>query len=69
LPKLKEFQEGDLDFVKDKGKNEVIDKETGKLYTSSEKPIVTPPQEADPVDDATVKEETTDGLEKPATGN
>jgi len=69
LPKLKEFQEGDLDFVKDKGKNEVIDTETGKLYTGSEKPIVAPPQEADPVSDTTVKEETTDGLEKSATGN
>jgi segregation and condensation protein B len=63
LPKLKEFQEADLDFVKDKGKNQVIDTETGKLYTSSEKPIVTP------VPEATDKEETTDGLEKSATGN
>lgn len=64
LPKLKEFQEADLDFVKDKGKNEVVDTETGKLYTSSEKPIV-----ETPVPEATAKEETTDGLEKSATGN
>jgi segregation and condensation protein B len=87
LPKLKEFQEADLDFVKDKGKNEVIDKETGKLYTSSEKPIVeapdAAPQEAvqqaepqpesepkpEPVPETAAKEETTDGLEKSATGN
>ena len=64
LPKLKEFQEADLDFVRDKGKNEVIDTETGKLYSSSEKPVV----EA-PVPENTAKEETTDGLEKSATGN
>lgn len=31
LPNLKEFQESDLDFVKDARKAEVIDKDTGKL--------------------------------------
>ena len=31
LPKLKEFQENDLDFVKDAQKSEVIDTGTGKL--------------------------------------
>lgn len=31
LPKLKEFQESDLDFVKDKEKHEVVNTETGKL--------------------------------------
>ena len=67
LPKLKEFQEADLDFVKDKGRNEVIDTTTGKLYTTSEKPIVAAPEA--PVPEATAKEETTDGLEKSATGN
>jgi segregation and condensation protein B len=62
LPKLKEFQEADLDFVKDKGRSEVIDTGTGKLYTTSEKPIVEIPE-------ATVNKETTDGFEKSATGN
>jgi segregation and condensation protein B len=71
LPKLKEFQEADLDFVKDKGKNEVIDTGTGKLYTSSEKPVVETPDTAPeaPVPEVTAKEETTDGLEKSAAGN
>jgi segregation and condensation protein B len=32
LPKLKEFQESDLDFVRDKNKAEVIDTSTGKLH-------------------------------------
>lgn len=31
LPKLKEFQESDLDFVREKAKAEIINKETGKL--------------------------------------
>ena len=31
LPKLKEFQESDLDFVKEEAKAQVINKETGKL--------------------------------------
>jgi len=31
LPNLKEFQESDLDFVKEYGKTEVVDVETGKL--------------------------------------
>jgi chromosome segregation and condensation protein ScpB len=33
LPKLKEFQEGDLDFVKNEQKSQVIDTETGELKT------------------------------------
>lgn len=32
LPKLKEFQESDLDFVKSEEVTQVIDKETGKMY-------------------------------------
>jgi segregation and condensation protein B len=56
LPKLKEFQEADLDFVKDKEKAEVIDTETGKL------------QQAAPENNV-VKEETTDGIKEPAAGN
>jgi segregation and condensation protein B len=31
LPKLKEFQENDLDFVKEKERHEVVDTETGNL--------------------------------------
>lgn len=34
LPKLKEFQEADLDFVKEQQKSQVIDTETGKLSTA-----------------------------------
>jgi segregation and condensation protein B len=34
LPKLKEFQESDLDFVKEAGKREAINTETGKLEPS-----------------------------------
>ena len=62
LPKLKEFQEADLDFVRDKEKSEIIDTKTGKLQADA----------AGVEDEAagtTVKEETTDGLEKSATGN
>lgn len=33
LPKLKEFQEGDLDFIREKAKAEVIDTQTGRLET------------------------------------
>ena len=33
LPKLKEFQEGDLDFVKEQQKAQVIDTKTGELST------------------------------------
>jgi segregation and condensation protein B len=33
LPKLKEFQEGDLDFVKNEQKSQAIDTETGELKT------------------------------------
>lgn len=35
LPKLKEFQESDLDFVQEQEKAQVIDTETGKLRTLS----------------------------------
>lgn len=41
LPKLKEFQESDLDFVKEQAKHDVIDTGTGKLSTvekTGEKP-------------------------------
>ena len=33
LPKLKEFQDSDLDFVKEKERHEVVNAETGKLQT------------------------------------
>lgn len=79
LPKLKEFQEADLDFVKDKNRNEVIDTTTGKLYAGGEKPVVETAEETapeagaerpeSPVPDTTAKEETTDGVEKSAPGN
>ncbi len=36
LPKLKEFQESDLDFVKEKEKHDVVNTETGKLQTNEE---------------------------------
>ncbi|MDD5428258.1 MAG: SMC-Scp complex subunit ScpB [Candidatus Omnitrophica bacterium] len=35
LPKLREFQESDLDFVKEKDKHEVVNVETGKLENSN----------------------------------
>ena len=35
LPKLKEFQENDLDFVKEKEKHDVVNTETGKLQGES----------------------------------
>jgi segregation and condensation protein B len=35
LPKLKEFQESDLDFVKEKDKHEVINTETGQLQNQA----------------------------------
>ncbi len=44
LPKLKEFKESDLDFVREEEKHEVIDTESGKLIskeTASQGPIVT----------------------------
>lgn len=34
LPKLKEFQESDLDFVREKARAEIINKETGKLESA-----------------------------------
>jgi hypothetical protein len=33
LPKLKEFQESDLDFVKEQQKSQVVDTQTGELKT------------------------------------
>jgi len=33
LPKLKEFQESDLDFIKEQQKSQAIDKQTGELKT------------------------------------
>lgn len=36
LPKLKEFKENDLDFVKEKEKAEIINTETGKLVGTEE---------------------------------
>ena len=36
LPKLREFQESDLDFVKLQEKNQVVDTETGKLQSGGE---------------------------------
>jgi len=35
LPKLKEFQESDLDFVKEQQKTQVIDTKTGELSTAN----------------------------------
>ena len=36
LPKLKEFQENDLDFVKEKEKHDVVDTQTGKLQNETQ---------------------------------
>lgn len=41
LPKLKEFQESDLDFVKEEQVRQVIDKETGKLHETTVSEAVT----------------------------
>lgn len=80
LPKLKEFQEADLDFVRDKEKSEIVDTQTGKLQAGQisapeAAPEVVPEAasevapEAGPVTEKTDKEEASDGLEKSATGN
>lgn len=37
LPKLKEFQESDLDFVREKARAEILNKETGKLVETEKK--------------------------------
>lgn len=42
LPKLKEFRESDLDFVKEKEKAEVIDKETGNFAHKIEEKVNEP---------------------------
>ena len=55
LPKLKEFQESDLDFVRDKERTQVIDTETGKLQQGIPQQQEMPQQEAVPLD--TVKKE------------
>jgi len=41
LPKLKEFQESDLDFVREEKTRQVIDKETGKLHETTIPDMVT----------------------------
>jgi segregation and condensation protein B len=104
LPKLREFQESDLDFIRERAKTEVVDAQTGKLVSGSESasdaaPAAAAESEAgSPVESAEttpqteiprggslepaseacepqgsstdiIKEETTDGLEKSATGN
>jgi segregation and condensation protein B len=84
LPKLKEFQESDLDFVKDKERAEVIDKGTGKLVAGDAGDKAAEPSAPDSAQiqgarhaasetveaaSATVKEETTDGAERSAAGN
>lgn len=38
LPKLKEFQEADLDFVREKEGSEIIDTQTGKLHIGQDAP-------------------------------
>ena len=49
LPNLKEFQESDLDFVRDAKKTEVIDRQTGKLV---EEPSPAKAEERPAVEDA-----------------
>jgi segregation and condensation protein B len=69
LPKLKEFQESDLDFVRDKNKAEVVDRSTGKLHIQAaaqeapaqeaapqEAPVQTVPVPETPAQDATSQE-------------
>jgi len=41
LPKLKEFKESDLDFVKDKEKHEIVNAETGKLQNEAGEDLLT----------------------------
>jgi len=41
LPKLKEFQESDLDFVREEKTRQVIDKETGKLHETTIPDMIT----------------------------
>ena len=47
LPKLKEFQESDLDFVKEQRSAQVIDTKTGELSTISKEPAAPSGQEND----------------------
>ena len=55
LPKLKEFTESDLDFVKEREKHQMINKESGKLDTAT---VQEPP--------AARKEENADGPKETA---
>jgi segregation and condensation protein B len=68
LPKLKEFQEADLDFVREKDRAEVIDTQTGRLAPDGAQDAPEAPA-APAAAQETGKEETTDGLEKSAAGN
>lgn len=52
LPKLKEFQESDLDFIKERERAKLLNKETGKLVTDVENA----PKAAEPVKEGTVDE-------------
>ena len=78
LPKLKEFQESDLDFIREKARAEIVDTGTGKLEAPSEASREAAPsaqaqseasREAAPSTNDLVTEETTDGLKKSTTGN
>ena len=53
LPKLKEFQENDLDFVKEKEKHDVVNADTGKLQSETQADI--------PAEQAPIKEENLNG--------
>ena len=44
LPKLKEFQESDLDFVREKNRAEVVDTSTGRLHIQEAPPPAEVPQ-------------------------
>jgi len=61
LPKLKEFQEADLDFVREKEGSEIIDTKTGKFHTGQDAPQAPAAQD-------TVKEEA-NGPEEVTQGN
>lgn len=64
LPKLKEFQEGDLDFVREKAKREVVDTETGKLKPQLDMPQGTPAPQEVPAIDSAAKEDNINEPEK-----
>ncbi len=49
LPKLKEFQESDLDFVREKNRADVVDTSTGRLHIQeAPPPAEAPPQAPEP---------------------